>query len=136
MLVQQIRDFGPHVVSGYFGSPYYSSKAKVVGKIEDKLVFGWDEQDHVDVENLTIQHCVVLVGAQQIDDNRFVYFLDPAIKSDPKAPLTQKIHRMGYDVLCNLKYITTQLGVNDCEQMLPRRFIYAVRAATLAELRD
>lgn len=93
-LMQQLREKGPHVVSGLIGQPYYIDKPHKVEEIQGKPIFGWKPGSKT--QSCSETHCVTIIGARKKGNNERVYFIDPWDGSNPQKPEQQKIYTMSY----------------------------------------
>lgn len=94
-LMEQLRQYGPHVVKGTFGQFFYQDPPfRLSVKVEGRSVFGW-RPDAKRKDLGESQHAVTVIGARS--DSGHVYFIDPLDGSDPRNPETQKIYVMSYE---------------------------------------
>ncbi len=97
-LVEQLKNHGPHVLTGKFGQMYYKEHPfQLDQKIEGRPLFGWKPDSKR--KELLDHHLIVIVGAKIDKEKQHVYFLDPLDSSDPKDITTQKIYVMSFDRL-------------------------------------
>lgn len=85
--------------------PFYTEPAH---KLEDKFkgvdVYGWNKDEY---QNREESHAITIVGAQQIDKEGYVYFMDPNDAHGPSA--SAKIYVMSYETL--ISGISNIIGV-------------------------
>jgi hypothetical protein len=92
-LMEELRQHGPHVVSGHFGQLHYQALPfRLSQEVEGRPVFGW--KPDAPRKERSDCHAVTLVGARS--DTGHIYFIDPLDGSDPADLQTQKIYVMSY----------------------------------------
>jgi len=96
-LISELKHCGPLVVGGIFGRRAYSEKPftmkESVGK---RSTYGWRQGTRIDYR---AGHTITIIGAKQLKDKGFVYYVDPEDPSDPKDITAQKIYVISYKSL-------------------------------------
>lgn len=94
-LIQQLKNNGPHLVTGDLGKTYYETDPTLRGEILGRPVFGW-APNAARIEGL-MHHCVVIIGAQITTNGKeLIFFLDPEDGSSPHDITTQKVYVTSY----------------------------------------
>ena len=95
-LIDELTHHGPLGVAGSFGWVSYDVPARKLGKkIENRDIYYWRKDD----PKKDVGHIILIVGAEKIGINGFVYYIDPNDDSDPAHPETQPIYMMSYKKL-------------------------------------
>lgn len=105
-LVENLKNYGPHLVKGKFGKSYYKTdplKAKT--NIKNISIYGWrPKSPRIEKKNI---HFVLIIGADS--ELKHVYFMDPRDPSDPKYPEAAKVYVVSYKTF--LSQITSSLNI-------------------------
>lgn len=83
-LIKALRARGACLVGGQVGKPFYTGEPK---KQRNQFcghdVYGWDADENVSFPS---GHAILIVGAQQIGNKGYVYFVDPNDGHSPSSP--------------------------------------------------
>ncbi|MGK0183585.1 MAG: hypothetical protein ACI9YB_002902 [Halioglobus sp.] len=106
-LIEQIRESGPHKVSGKFGKMFYEEDAALQPRSCGSYnLYAWKKGSTRKELNKT--HSIVIIGASKRAPGGLVYFLDPLDESDPAKPFERPVYVMSYNRLKT--DIATSLG--------------------------
>lgn len=106
-LISVLKEHGPMAVGGKHGQGRYEDKPfKLQDQIGGRDIYGWKPgAKRIDS---SLQHAVVVVGARQVGDKGYVYFIDPEDPSDPASTakdgqddITQKIYVASIKNFCD-----------------------------------
>lgn len=96
VLMQEIKQFGPMLVKGYYGSDFYRPNSAFVMKepIGEQAIHAWRSRDYVWQKAAT--HTIAVVGMKKEESGKYrVIFIDPRDASKPDEP--RKHYLMSYE---------------------------------------
>ncbi len=97
-LIDQLKTYGPHLVCGLIGKSFYKeAPSQQPNLVQGRQIHFWKVGSKINESS--VGHVIVIVGAQIQNGKGYVYFLDPEDGSDPKDLKSQKVYVMSYDKL-------------------------------------
>lgn len=95
-LIEELKKKGPLAIGGAFGKGVYlENPFKMNQKIKEREIYAWKRG--AKRHKMTFSgHVVLLIGAKKVQDQAFVYFIDPGDPSDPKDLSQQKIYMISF----------------------------------------
>lgn len=95
--LETMKNEGPLVVSGIFGSYYYSEPPTTRETIKNISIYGW--RPGTRIETSKTAHAITLIGARKYQNQELVFYIDPNDSSDPLKE--RKVYKISYASLIN-----------------------------------
>jgi len=97
-LILELKNRGPLVVGGNFGTDSYSSDPFIMKEnVAERSIYAWPPgTKHKDIR---FGHTITIIGARKYGDKGLVYYVDPMDPSDPNDITAQKIYAISYQSL-------------------------------------
>jgi hypothetical protein len=141
-LIKALNTEGPLSVSGYFGPAWCHREPTQKITKWDRSVHGWEDNDLKTKEEIkaisasfNVIHAVMIIGAEKLEGisgGGMVYYADPNIGSNPKAPQKQLFFRITYQNLVDHIYpkllipTTPQTGFELANSVFEKYAFYCV----------